>query len=72
MMKLLTVEETADYLSVTKDTVRLWARTGRLRAINIGSSGRPTWRFDPEYLTAIHKQSGGIPEENGNQPSELP
>ena len=46
MERLLTPEEVADILRVTRRTVYEWLRTGRLRGLKAG----PFWRIRPEDL----------------------
>lgn len=38
--KLLTVKQTAVYLSLTEQTIRKWINTGKLNAIKIGKEFR--------------------------------
>lgn len=38
--KLLTVKETAGYLSLTEQTIRKWINTGKLNAVKIGKEFR--------------------------------
>lgn len=44
----LTPEQAAAYLAVSPDTVREWARTGKIRAHRFGK----LWRFRQEELTS--------------------
>lgn len=48
-----TVREAADYLQRTPETVRRWARTGRLRGVQDPAGG---WRFDPSDVRALLAQ----------------
>lgn len=38
--KLLTVQETADYLSLSAQTIRKWINSGKLNAVKIGKEFR--------------------------------
>ena len=38
--KLFTVQETADYLSLSSQTIRRWINTGKLNAVKIGKEFR--------------------------------
>jgi len=44
--KLITTEETADYIRVTKATILRWCKEGRLPAVRVGHQ----WRIDLELL----------------------
>lgn len=46
-MKVYTSEEVADLLSVGAETVRRWARTGKLKGAHLGRAG---WRFTEDDL----------------------
>lgn len=52
LSKLLAVSEVARRLGVSKDTVRVWARSGRLRAIET-VHGR---LFDPEDVEELRRR----------------
>jgi excisionase family DNA binding protein len=45
-MKLLTIEEAAKYLSVNKETLRRWDRSGKLRAFKINKAGHRRYSLD--------------------------
>ncbi len=47
--KVLTVEEAAQILKVSRYTVREWLRTGRLRGIQLGGR-RVGWRIPAEEV----------------------
>ena len=42
----LTADEAAAYLGVSAQTIRIWARTGKLPAQRYGK----LWRFDPAVI----------------------
>jgi excisionase family DNA binding protein len=42
-MELLTVDETAAYLKISRGTVWTWCRTGQLPAIKVGRQWRIRW-----------------------------
>lgn len=44
-----TAEEAADFLSFDPETVRRWARRGKLRGTKAGDE----WRFDPADVRAV-------------------
>jgi len=46
-MKVYTSEEVADLLSVGPETVRRWARAGKLKGAHLGRAG---WRFTEDDL----------------------
>lgn len=52
--ELLTIKETADFLKVSKQTIRRRIEKGQLKAINAnGSLLRPLWRIKKEDLLKI-------------------
>lgn len=58
MEPLLTPDEVAAALRVSRYTVMTWAREGRIPAINIGpAKGRGVWRF---RRSAIDKHLEGV------------
>lgn len=48
---LWTVNETAEYWRVHKETVLRWIRNGQMPAFNIGSSTHPVYRMTEEMAT---------------------
>jgi excisionase family DNA binding protein len=48
-VRMLTPEQVADALQVTRDAVRRWLRSGRLKGIFIGR----IWRIHPDDLEAF-------------------
>jgi excisionase family DNA binding protein len=50
MQQIYTTETAADLLSVNEDTIRRWARTGRLRGSRIGGRGSAQWRFTEQDI----------------------
>ncbi|HEY8424605.1 MAG TPA: helix-turn-helix domain-containing protein [Limnochordales bacterium] len=65
MERLLTPEEVADTLRVTRRTVYEWLRTGRLRGLKAG----PFWRIRPEdldrFLAGADNGTNGAPLQAG-------
>lgn len=49
-MKVYTSEEVADLLSVGAETIRRWARTGKLKGAHLGRAG---WRFTEDDLNNL-------------------
>jgi excisionase family DNA binding protein len=47
---LWTVQEVADFLRIKPESVRGWARTGRLPGLKIGAKRRSDWRFFPNKI----------------------
>lgn len=61
MDEVLTVEEAADYLKVSKITIRRWCVRGKLPAFKIGRE----WRICKQELEqAIQQSSSGYEEEH--------
>ncbi|MFS0918556.1 helix-turn-helix domain-containing protein [Brevibacillus sp. 179-C 1.1 NHS] len=52
--KLLTLDECADYLNVSRRTVYMHVRDGRLRAYKVGG----TWRVEPQDLYDFQERGG--------------
>jgi excisionase family DNA binding protein len=52
--KLLTLDEVADQLSVTVETVRRWIRSGEMEAIDLG--GRAGYRVSESALERFIKE----------------
>jgi excisionase family DNA binding protein len=50
--RLLTVEETAQQLSLSTETIRRWLRDGRLRGVRLGER-RAGWRIAERDLAAF-------------------
>lgn len=50
MSRTLTTEEVADRYATNPDMIRRWIRQGRLKAINIATPGRPTYRISADEL----------------------
>ena len=73
MERLLTPEEVADTLRVTRRTVYEWLRTGRLRGLKAG----PFWRIRPEDLDrflageqdAPAWRPGGVDHDEDDEPT---
>ena len=55
--RLLTVQQAADYLQVSIDTVRRWCRTGALRCITLGD--RAGYRIRQEDLDRFMEERSG-------------
>jgi excisionase family DNA binding protein len=54
--RFLTVEEVAERLNLSTETIRRWLRSGRLRGIRIGAR-RAGWRIREHDLAAyLHDQ----------------
>ncbi len=62
MERLMTLEEVADYLRLSKDTVYRMASTGKLPASKVGSQ----WRFRKDDVDAWLEKNKNVP---GNQRS---
>ena len=57
-MRLLTVSRVADRLQVSTETVRQLAKSGTLKATDIGQATRHCWRFNEADLRSyVHKRS---------------
>jgi excisionase family DNA binding protein len=55
---LWTSEEVAEFLRVKRETVRGWARDGKIPAIKLQVGRRSDWRFVPEKIrNYVEKQS---------------
>jgi len=50
---LWTVQEVADFLRIKPESVRGWARTGRLPGLKIGAKRRSDWRFFPNKIRSF-------------------
>jgi excisionase family DNA binding protein len=48
--KLLTVQEVAAILSVDSNTIRLWAKDGKLESVTLPGNSRHTYRFKVKML----------------------
>jgi excisionase family DNA binding protein len=59
--KPLTVPEIAKKLRVRQPKVLAWIRSGRLKAVNITTSGRPRYRVHPDdllmFMTPVAEQT---------------
>lgn len=49
-MKVYTSEEAADLMNVGPETIRRWARTGKLTGAHLGRAG---WRFTEDDLQSF-------------------
>lgn len=65
MEQLLTPEQVADYLQVTKRAVYEWLRTGRLKGLRAGR----WWRVHPDDLQ-VFLEAGSGPSESSEQAIE--
>ncbi len=66
--KLFTVSQVADLLSVSKQTVRNWDESGKLKAVRHPANG---YRLYPEHqVLSLDKE--GVLSGNGRQPEEKP
>jgi excisionase family DNA binding protein len=50
--ELLTVEEVAERLKLSQETIRIWLRTGRLRGIRLGTR-RSGWRVPASEMERL-------------------
>jgi excisionase family DNA binding protein len=50
--ELLTVEEVAERLKLSQETIRIWLRTGRLRGIRLGTR-RSGWRVPTSEMERL-------------------
>jgi excisionase family DNA binding protein len=60
--RLLTVEEIAERLNLSTETIRRWLRSGRLRGIRIGAR-RAGWRIPERDLAAYLRDQMSMTEE---------
>jgi len=52
----LSIQQIADWLTVSRDTVERWVNTGQLRAVDVSARpgrGRPSWRVNRESLDSF-------------------
>jgi excisionase family DNA binding protein len=54
--KLLTTDEVADQLGVTRRTVQNWIKAGELACYAFGEGKGTTYRIDPQDLEAFLKK----------------
>jgi len=55
---LWTSEEVAEFLRVKRETIRDWARDGKIPAIKLQVGRRADWRFVPDKIrNYVEKQS---------------
>ena len=47
-MKLLNIDDLANYLGLKKQTIYNWLHEGKISGIKVGG----VWRFDPKEITA--------------------
>ena len=59
-----TVEEMADYLKVSEQTIRLWIRTGKVKAVKMGRA----WRIRSEEVRRV--ATDGVPEDGEGSTDE--
>lgn len=72
MSKLLTAQEVADKLSIHRDTVRKWAKKGKLKGIRLGDGSRCSirfWESDIEEWIKARRDASALPTET-EQPSD--
>lgn len=60
MEKLFTVEQAAELLAVTPNTVREWLRTGQLKGVKL----KKMWRVRESDLEAFLKEGEESPSDN--------
>lgn len=51
----VTVNEAAEILHVHQRSIRNWIKSGKIRAIKLGKTARPTYRISFEELERIGK-----------------
>ncbi|KRE13452.1 hypothetical protein ASE63_18440 [Bosea sp. Root381] len=51
--KLLTMGQLAEHLSVSQRHIRNLMKEGAIVGINVGTHGRPSWRFDQQEVQAF-------------------
>jgi excisionase family DNA binding protein len=59
--QLLNVQKAAAFLGIHPSTIRLWAKSGRLKAVKVGTRG--DWRFTKEELSQMIKKDN-LDEDN--------
>lgn len=57
----LTPSEAAHQLRVSENKILTWIRGGRLQALNVNDSGRPSYRISPDDLKNINEQVPSTP-----------
>ena len=55
---MLTTRQIADRLNVNHRTVEDWIKSGRLKAVNIGTTNRQLFRIDADYFERWIKRGG--------------
>jgi excisionase family DNA binding protein len=65
--ELLTADETADYLKISKGTVWQWCRGGRLPAVKMGRQ----WRIRRKDLEAMLDPGANNPVETSGLPGSV-
>ena len=60
--RLLTTQEVAEFLRVSRATIRRWCKAGQLPAVRIGRH----WRIDMDQLERV--LAGEVPLEAGPEP----
>lgn len=61
----MTPEEVAKYLKIKPDTVRYWARIGKLKGHKLSGTKRVIWRFRQRDVDATLVESSAVPAERG-------
>lgn len=69
--KLLTPPEAAKALRVSPRRIRAEIEAKRLRAINLGTGIRPSYRIDPDDLRAFLSKLATAPQRVSNPTPEL-
>lgn len=59
--QLLNVQKAASFLGMSPNTIRIWAQTGKLKGIKVGTRG--DWRFTKEELSKMIKK-GDLDKDN--------
>ena len=60
--RLLTVEEVAQRLAISEETIRRWLRNGTLRGVRLGAT-RAGWRVSEADLAAFLLERTNVQEE---------
>jgi len=68
---MLTPPEAAKVLRVSPRRIRSEIEAGRLRAINLGTGKRPSYRIDPDDLRAFLAKLATAPQRVSHPPPEL-
>ena len=57
--RMLTLQQVADFMKVSKQSVRRWSKSGELKSYKLGNAG--LWRYQPGDVARFVEQQNGVP-----------